>query len=129
MAQGKRAPRPRLRGPGSPDVASVGRVGKSPTRTNPAFLALAGAVATGATVLPLVAGRSAGVSIWAAAIGMFGSVWVLGRANLHVLKARRSRPVDAARFFLILNLLVTVAWLSGLYSLFVASYELSRSFT
>jgi hypothetical protein len=65
----------------------------------------------------------------AAALGMFGSVILVGLARQDTARRRRVGYIDTQAFFIMLNAAAIIAWLGGLFALYTLSYELSRQFT
>jgi hypothetical protein len=98
---------------------------------NLAFVAAAVAVAIGTTFVAGTSDPTESRSILAltAAVGMFGSVVLVGLARQDTARRRREGYIDTQTFFIMLNTAAVIAWSAGLFALYTLSYELSRNFT
>ncbi len=96
-----------------------------------AFVAGAVAVALGTLFVAGTADPTEGRGILAlaAAVGMFGTVVLVGLARQDTARRRREGYIDTQAFFIMLNTAAVIAWSAGLFALYTLSYELSRNFT
>lgn len=97
-------------------------------RPNWVFVLVAAAIALGSAgiVLSFDVRENRSWFIFAAVVGIFGSVLTLGLARMFTNWRRRSGHVDTDLFFLLLNVIVVIAWLAGMFAVFQLSYEISR---
>lgn len=113
--------------------SSSQRQGVATARRGPnmAFVAGTAAVTMGTVFLAGTADPAGepGILALASALGMFGTVLLVGLARQDIARRRRQGYIDTRAFFVMLNTAAVVGWLAGLFALYTLSYELSRSFT